>query len=309
MTDEIIAEEYPAVSVIVPVYNDRHRIEILLGALLDQDYPKDKVEILIVDNHSTDQTPEIIQRYPVHFLQEKEFQSSYAARNRGIQRASHDIIAFTDSDCRPDPRWLAEGINALRRQQADLAAGLILFTYDRKTAAEIYDSINHLQNRQDIQKHHSAPTANLFVLKKVIDKIGPFPVVESGGDLIWTLAAHRAGFRLEFAEAAVIYHPARGLKALLKKRIRTGRGTFPNWKKSMGTGMALVKTLRLLLPRRPSNIRKAIRRNGQPWMDNKFWRLWAVAWLCDGVSFIGIVMAGLGFDKSRRSGNRESEKE
>ena len=210
------------------------------------------------------------------------------------------MVAFTDSDCRPDPRWLAEGVNSLLRQQADLAAGLILFDYADKSAAEIYDSINHLQNRQDIEKHHSAPTANLFVLKKVIDKIGLFPIVESGGDLIWTLTAHQNGFHLIFAETAVIYHPARGLRALLKKRIRTGRGTFPNWKKSMGAGMALVKTLRLLLPRRPSNIRKALRENGQPWMEKKFGRIWAVAWLCDLVSVLGIIMAGLGYDKSRR---------
>ena len=292
--------ECPGVSVIVPVYNDQQRIEILLQALLAQDYPREKVEILIVDNNSTDHTSKIIQRYPVLFLQEKEFQSSYAARNRGIQQASHNIIAFTDSDCRPDSCWLAEGVNELRLQQADLAAGLVRFTYTGETAAEIYDSIHHLQNRQDIEKHHSAPTANLFVLKKVIDKIGLFPIVESGGDLIWTLEAHRNGFRLVFAETAVIYHPARGLKALLKKRIRTGRGTFPNWKKSMGTKLALVKILRLALPRRPSNIRKAIRENGQPWMEKKLGRLWAVAWLCDLVSFLGILMAGLGIDKSRR---------
>lgn len=299
MSEASCTSGLPGVSVIVPVYNDQARIGILIESLLAQCYPKDRVEILIIDNHSTDRTPEIIQTYPVCLLEEKEFQSSYAARNRGIRQARHDILAFTDADCRPDPQWLAEGVQALVQGQADLAAGSIQFTYIKKDAAEIYDSINHLQNKQDIQKNHSAPTANLFVLKKVIDKIGPFPVVESGGDLIWTLAAHRSGFRLEYADSAIVYHPARSLGALLKKRLRTGRGSFPNWRRAGGTRSALSRTLRLLIPRRPSKIRRAIRENGQAWMEKKIWRLWIVAYLCDLTSFGGILLAGLGFYRVR----------
>jgi len=292
--------DLPGVSVIVPVYNDQARIGLLIDSLLAQNYPSDRMEILIVDNKSTDRTSEIIQSYPVCFLQETEFQSSYAARNRGIQQAKYDLLAFTDADCRPDSQWLSEGVQALTRSQADLAAGSVVFTYTKKDAAEIYDSINHLRNKQDIEKYHSAPTANLFVHKKIFDQIGRFPVVESGGDLIWTLTAYRSGFCLGYADSAIVYHPSRDMRDLLKKRLRVGRGSFGNWRQSVGIRKALFNTLLLLLPKRPSKIRKAIRENGQPWMNSRFWRIWMVAYLCDLTSFLGILQTGLGVYKNRR---------
>jgi len=287
----------PGVSVIVPVFNDEKRIEILLRALLEQEYPKDRYEILIVDNKSTDRTRDIVQKYPVRLLEEKEFQSSYAARNRGIQAAAYDLIAFTDSDCRADPCWLSGGVKTLLERPADLAAGQVRFTYYERSAAEIYDSICHLQSGRHIQQHQSAPTANLFVQKRVIDQIGSFPVVESGGDLLWTRTAVQHHFRLEYAEGAVVYHPARSLGNLLKKRLRTGRGSLSHWKQAFGTQGAWWRTLRLLLPRRPSNIKKAIRECGQPWMEEKFWSVWLVAYLCNLVSFLGILQSLLSANK------------
>jgi glycosyltransferase involved in cell wall biosynthesis len=98
----------PMVSVVIPVYNGQRTIGRLLISLLDLDYPANRYEIIVVDNRSTDHTCQIVEKYPVTLLHEEEFQSSYAARNRGISHARGEIIAFTDADCIADERWLRE---------------------------------------------------------------------------------------------------------------------------------------------------------------------------------------------------------
>ena len=89
----------PYISVIVPVYNGETTIGKCVEALLNQDYPKDKYEVIIVDNNSKDKTAEVIDQYPVTYALEKGTQSSYAARNSAIKMAKGDVLAFTDSDC------------------------------------------------------------------------------------------------------------------------------------------------------------------------------------------------------------------
>jgi glycosyltransferase involved in cell wall biosynthesis len=67
-----MADNWPFVSIIVPVYNGSRTIDALPSSLLTLDYPADRHEILIVDNKSTDDTRERVQRYPVTLLEETE---------------------------------------------------------------------------------------------------------------------------------------------------------------------------------------------------------------------------------------------
>ena len=97
----------PLISVIVPVYNSSGCIAELIGSLLDQDYPKELYEVIVVDNNSSDDTVSIIEKHPfVTLLRETETQSSYAARNTGIKAANHALLAFTDADCVATEQWL-----------------------------------------------------------------------------------------------------------------------------------------------------------------------------------------------------------
>src|SRR3990170_3006911 len=100
----------PKISVIVPVYNDAQRIGKCIESLLQQTYPHEKYEVIIIDNGSTDETREVIKKYPVKLLIEDKIQSSYAARNKGIKNAKGEVIAFTDSDCIPGNDWIERGV-------------------------------------------------------------------------------------------------------------------------------------------------------------------------------------------------------
>ena len=98
--------DWPFVSIVVPVFNGADIIEELLVSLLALSYPTDQYEIIVVDNGSTDNTRQVVEKYPVKLLEEKEIQGPAAARNKGIRHAQGDIIAFTDADCVADSNWL-----------------------------------------------------------------------------------------------------------------------------------------------------------------------------------------------------------
>jgi len=159
---------FPAVSVIVPAYNEEKNIARLIESLLDLDYPKEILEIIIIDNNSNDRTKEIIKQYPVKLLEEKDIQSSYAARNKGIQNAKNEILAFVDSDCIATPQWVKEGVKVLVLESADLVGGNVEFIYsENKTAAELYDSITNLQIESYIKELNASPTVNHLCLLKL----------------------------------------------------------------------------------------------------------------------------------------------
>lgn len=221
-----MSTELPTVSIIVPIYNGEHDLPDLLAALRAQDYPADRMEVLLVDNRSTDCTAELIRQSGFRGLSEESAQSSYAARNRGIAAATGEILAFTDADCRPDPSWLREGVRALEENGADLAGGRVETRLGEK--ANVYELYNvFMEPPQDkFVEKGTAITGNLFVRRRVMAELGGF---ESGmiscGDLLLTSRAVESGHRLVLAERCVVGHaPRRTARSLFRKGWRLGFG-------------------------------------------------------------------------------------
>lgn len=280
------------VSIIAPVYNAENELGKLLDSLINLDYPQDLVEIIIVDNKSTDNTREIVKKYPVKLLEEIDVQSSYAARNKGIKYASGDILAFIDSDCIASPKWLIEGVRPFS-DGADLVGGKVEFYFSkRESAAEMYDSITNMQVEHNIKDRNVAKTANLFVKSFLFDEIGMFPgTVVSGGDVQWTSMATRAGCKLVYAPEAIVKHPTRTLKELLKKQYRVGKGKMKalNSEDRSSDKKSLLKSL---FPKM-TEIEKLINERGTEEMNKKILRIWCVAYLCNMATGFGIFAKSL----------------
>src|SRR5262245_37657845 len=116
----------PFVSVIVPVWNSPELIAICLSALTAQTYPRDRFEVLVVDNASTDSTAEVARSFPIATVLLERTPGSYHARNRALKEARGEYVAFTDADCIPAPDWLEKAIeSALRHPNAGVFAGRI----------------------------------------------------------------------------------------------------------------------------------------------------------------------------------------
>ncbi len=94
------------VSIIVPTFNSAAVLEECLQSISLQDYPKDHIEIIIADAGSTDETIAIAKKYTSQ-IYENPLKTGEAGKAVGIQHASHEILAFIDSDnILPHPQWL-----------------------------------------------------------------------------------------------------------------------------------------------------------------------------------------------------------
>lgn len=280
----------PFVSVIVPVLNMPGMIQRCLEALGRQTYPRDRFEILVVDNGSHDNTRDVVRRYAVTLLAEEGVRSPYAARNLALRSAQGSVIALTDADCAPVPEWIERGVATLEREDAALVGGEVKFFFSpRKTYAEMFDSIANLEMRRSITRRGVAKTGNLMVRREVFDVIGPFQAeIRSGGDVLWTGAATRRGFKLVYAPQMIVHKQARQLRSLLKKQYRIGQGHPRVWKAEGRPGSRQVRQLVTeALPPSPLGILGLISERGTPDMKRKVIPIWAVAWACGLASTLG----------------------
>mgnify|MGYP000849672321 FL=1 len=97
-------------TVIIPARNEEKNIGILLQALKQQSYPASLIEIIVIDDHSTDRTATIVQSFPgvkLIRLQEEGINSyKKKAIEKGIAAATGELIVTTDADCIPSKDWL-----------------------------------------------------------------------------------------------------------------------------------------------------------------------------------------------------------
>jgi glycosyltransferase involved in cell wall biosynthesis len=99
----------PSISVVIPVYNDQQNIDRCLRSVENQDYPKERIEIIVVDDGSTDRSAEIARERNVKVLRQRH-SGQGVARNKGVDEAHADIVAFIDSDDVASSSWLKEAV-------------------------------------------------------------------------------------------------------------------------------------------------------------------------------------------------------
>ena len=224
-------EDLPKVSVIVPAHNEGARVGRCLEALQSQSYPSASIEILLVDNNSTDDTADIARRLGVTCLTES-IQNAENARNTGARSSSGSVLAFTDADCIADADWIESGVAALRGH--DLVAGFVQFTPGsaRWSLWQTYDAVFNLQHEESVRDRGVAFTANLFLPRSLYDSLGGFPEDSlGGGDFLLTRRASEEGRSLGYEPRAIVAHPARSFSELRSKARRIGAEKAAAWKR------------------------------------------------------------------------------
>jgi cellulose synthase/poly-beta-1,6-N-acetylglucosamine synthase-like glycosyltransferase len=240
----------PKVSVIVPIYNGEQDLPGLLDCLMAQTYPAEQVEYLLVDNGSSDRTPQLLTAAAAAFaakglsfraLSERDIQSAYAARNTGIRAATGDFFAFTDADCYPKPDWLTALMQPFEDPSIGLVAGEIT-AFPGTTLLERYAERKHIMSQQDTLAHSFCPygqTANLGIRRQALEEVGLFrPYLTTGGDadICWriqregkssgsqSIGSSVGQWQIHYADQATIQHRHRQtLKELHAQWYRYGK--------------------------------------------------------------------------------------
>ena len=114
----------PKISVIVPAYNTGKLLKKCVDSIACQDYPKDLLEIIVVDDGSTDETGDIADNLSQEYSNVKVIHQtnsgSSGARNHGIESAGGEYIGFVDSDDYVDPRMYGALVDAALNFDADM---------------------------------------------------------------------------------------------------------------------------------------------------------------------------------------------
>ncbi len=223
-------QTFPFVSVIIPVLDDYARLKKCIDALEKQSYPEGKFEVIVVDNgskyHSEHISSEVIK---ITYFEEKRI-GSYAARNLGIAFAEGEVCAFTDADCIPCSDWILQGVSSLLSvQKCGLIAGRVkIFSEANQhlNPVERYEELSAFRQQEYVNLGKFGVTANLFAYKSIFDIVGLFNSdLISSGDKEWGRRVHRMGYKVVYADAACICHPARStLAALRRKTLRVALG-------------------------------------------------------------------------------------
>lgn len=245
------APDMPAVSVIVPHYDDAVRLDRCLSALARQDFPAAQVEIIVADNRSPLPPGELERvvggRARIVIADEK---GAGPARNAGAAAARGRILAFTDADCLPEPGWISAGVAALER--ADIAGGHMVVMIERegggpRTGAEAFETVFAFDNRTYVERKGFSVTANLFCPRRVFDAVGPFKNGLSE-DLEWCHRARDRGFSITYAADATVAHPARADWAQLLKKWKRLNIEAYNLQRTRPMGRARWAVRSLALP-------------------------------------------------------------
>src|SRR5271165_81940 len=215
------APEGPAVSVIIPHYDDLENLRRCIGLLAAQTLAGDRFEIVVADNNSHCGIDEVRRACGgLARVVAAPIQGAGPARNAAVAASRAPVLAFIDSDCRPAPDWLERGLAALAG--GEIVGGQVdVETEDpaHPTAVEAFERVYAFDVRRYVEDLGFAVTANMFVPRTVFDRVGPFRAGVAE-DRDWGLRAVEAGCRWRFAPDAIVSHPARRDWAELTRKWR-----------------------------------------------------------------------------------------
>jgi len=266
-------------SVIIPTYNRSSSLLRLLTSLENISFPRNRWEIVVVDNNSTDDTRIKVKEYwkvndiNISYVYEKRL-SFTVARRTGAEHARGDILVYIDDDVSVGKEWLKSIEEGFLNNNIGMVGGPIKPKYEEKPPKwvtemngiwlSLFDLGNHIQDVERI------PGPNLSIKKKVLDELGGFPPdtigVESEGksEVIekiyvgpgdWGLCqkVRSAGYRIIYHPKAIVYHhipPIRLTREWWKSRFR-GEGSclviYEQYEKKFGRIMIFLKIMYSLL--------------------------------------------------------------
>lgn len=228
------------VSVVVCTYNRAELLRETLASLANLETDAFCYEVVVIDNASSDETPEVIaeigRQYPVPFRSVREANPGVAcARNRGIREAQGEWIAFFDDDQVADRRWLAELMALARERQVRCVGGANRLLFPEGEPRGLHPFCRGLLSESAIRpaphrysNRHTPGTGNLLVQRSVFDEVGVFneELREAGEDTDLFRRVYAAGIRAWHTPRAISYHVVPGYRVtegyLRWKALRNG---------------------------------------------------------------------------------------
>ncbi|MDD2657753.1 MAG: glycosyltransferase [Candidatus Pacebacteria bacterium] len=231
------SDETPSVAVIVPCWNEELTIAATCDSLLALEYPKEKLEIILVDDGSTDATSAVMARFAEHpqvRVITKENGGKHTALNTGIAATSAEFVGCLDADSFVEPDALREIIPCFARGEVAAVTAAMSIHRPQKL-------LQHMQNAEytfGITLRHTLASVNglyvtpgpfSFYRRNIVETVGGFKRGHQTEDMEMALRLQREGYEIENAPRARVYttSPDTILK-LVKQRTRWTAGFLRN---------------------------------------------------------------------------------
>ena len=240
-----IKTNLPNVSVVVAARNEQENLPDLLTDFINQNYPKDKIEFIIVDDRSTDKTPEILKEITKKHKFIKQIKLTKKsphmtpkkhALNEGIKNSTGEIIISTDADCRVGKNWvLSMTKGTLKTKGITIGFSKInaITNFDKYQLFDFLGIITANAGASGWGYFWSGTGQNLAYFKEDYEKINGFEPVKneiSGDDmyLVQSISKLKKGFFNIDPQSYVTTMPRKTLKGFINQRIRWASNSKKN---------------------------------------------------------------------------------
>jgi len=211
------------VSIIVPAYNEERVISDCINSLLALDYPKEKYEIIIVNDGSTDRTVDIVNEFAKDYknitLLSKENGGKASAQNFGLKYSTGRFVLITDADTVVERDWISKMLKDLKK--FDIVIGAY-YARDPDTWLEKVQNAHYLiKFKFGGLKGRPSVGTNIGFRKEVVRKIGSFNESKTSVTEDFIRRAEEAGFKIHFNPKIVVFTKCTtNIKDFLKQKLR-----------------------------------------------------------------------------------------
>ena len=259
MTGLLSIPMVPFVSIIVTVKNEESYISNLFTSMASLDYPKDRVETIVVDGGSTDRTISIVSSYSWIKLITSQCSHSEGI-NIGVKNARGEIIACTDGDCILDKDWLK---NIVKHFEANPIIGAVGGPYLPSKQKELFAETFAYYSQSWFPRTtgytmnpFKLGTGNVAFRRRLFDEIGWFDEsigmgtskIKGGNDNDFNFRIMDAGYKLFFADDVVIFHKFRGFRDNSGEEFRRGIYSTRYYKQEHAHVSAMWRLRNFLIP-------------------------------------------------------------
>lgn len=250
-SDDLKQEEtFPFVTIIIVHFNGKRLLGDCLDSLRRLNYPKNRHEILVVDNGSTDGSLKYLgKKYPEVRVLSNDFNNYCRANNLGIREARGEYVALLNNDTQVDRRWLAELVGAIRSSKGISVVGSKVLFFDGRIQSAGHQQLPnyHWGDRglkeadqgQYSQREEVISVSNVSALykKEALEQAGffdeDFRMYSEDLDMNYRLRG--LGHKIVFEPASLVFHSLHGSQrtnafrqvAILKSRLRFLAKHFP----------------------------------------------------------------------------------
>lgn len=222
------------VSVVVVAKNSEKTISECLESLINQDFPPNQYEVIVIDGASTDNTLGICRKYPVKLVKLERCGISYQ-RNMGIGIAQGEYMAFTDSDCIAGQDWLGKLVSHIESAHSTIVAiggpNLVLETDGLFSKAVGYTQETFLGSGGSAHSYRfakpslvkSIPDCNIIYRKEVFASEKYDETLSVGDDCELNFRLKKKGYKfLYIPDILVWHHRPDTLRSFIKKMFSYG---------------------------------------------------------------------------------------